>query len=153
MAALTPLLITPPTMTILPLHPHPPSSLSISLIHLSPSFLPCARSLSLSLSSNYCIISPLSILETCHSLLSISPLTLSPRHSSLSTPLRYSRSTPLRLVYSIFLHYASIGSAHHPHIFLLCSACSVLSMLISDFSAHTPLCLLRSVLIARIRSA
>ena len=122
-----------PPYTLTPAPPY----ISHSIISLPPISL--ARSFCLSLSSNYCINSPLSLLATHHSLLLISPLTLSPRRSSLSTPLRSARSTPLCLFFSIFLHSASIVSDHHPQICLLRSAHSISSLLISDFSAHAPL--------------
>ena len=90
-----PLYLTPLYLYLsLPLYPYLIKS-SVSLIFLFCYF-------SLYLSSTFCTPSPLSILETCHSLLSISPLTLYPRFYYLSTPILSARFTHLRLVFSPF---------------------------------------------------
>ena len=81
----------------------PPPYLSHSIISL-PNLSPVC-SFYISLSSNYCITSPISLLVDFHSLLLISPITLSPRRSSLSTPLLSICSTPICLV---FLHFTSL---------------------------------------------
>ena len=54
---------------------------------------------------------------------------------------------------SILLYSHSIVSDHSPKLCLLYYIFSVSSMLIYDWSAHSPLWLLRSVMLARIRSA
>ena len=74
------------------LHPQPPFSLSLPPICLSNY-----------LSSNYCITSPLSILETCQSILSIYHPNISPRSSYTSThfaPICLLQSSPPR--FSLF---------------------------------------------------
>ena len=77
--------------------------LSHAIISIRPLY--CARSLCLSLSSNYWITSPLSLLETWFSIFSISPPTLFLRCYYLFTLLRSACSTPLHLV---FLHFPSL---------------------------------------------
>ena len=55
---------------------------------------------------------------------------LCPCHCSLSTPLQSAWYTPIHLVFTIFLHSASIGSACSPQIYLILSSHSISSLLI-----------------------
>ena len=118
-----------------------------------------ASYLSLSLLDLYLFYLPLypKIIESPHLLVSWRPATLQHQYL-ISLSLRNDLLLPLRyylfdiLLYasffSIFLHYASIGSAHYPQDLLLRFSQSVSSLIIFDCSSPAPFCLLHYVLLA-----
>ena len=75
--------------------------------------------------------------------------TLLTLHNTILSPLC---SNLLSFFYG-FLKSALISSSRSPQMCLLCSDHCISSILISDLSVHATLCLLRSILLDRIRSA